>query len=258
VQALKEQGVQVERGQSIVEVARAVKTSLDLVQMEQALAVAEPGIAKMRGQLRPGITERELWSYLHQVNIASGGEWIETRLLNSGERTNPWFQESSDRVIGPGDFVAFDTDLIGPHGYCANISRTFFCHPGRPSDDQRRLYRAAYEQIQHNLGLVKPGISFREFAERSWHIPDEFVANRYPMIAHGVGMGDEYPSIAREMDWDAVGYDGMIEEDMTLCVESYIGREGGKEGVKLEEQVVVTASGCRILSKSPFEDLLLH
>jgi Xaa-Pro aminopeptidase len=258
VQALKQQGVEVEHGQSIVEVARAVKTSLDLVQMEQALAVAEAGIAKMRGQLRPGITENELWSYLHQANIASGGEWIETRLLSSGERTNPWFQECSNRTVGSGELVAFDTDLIGPHGSCANISRTFLCQPGRPSGDQRRLYRAAYEQIQYNLALIRPGISFREFAERSWRIPDEFLANRYPMIVHGVGMGDEYPCIAHKMDWDAIGYDGMIEEAMTLCVESYIGREGGKEGVKLEEQVVVTASGCRVLSKSPFEDQLVY
>ena len=71
-------------------------------------------------------------------------------------------------------------------------------------------------------------------------------------------MGDEDPSIAHEMDWDVIGYDGIIEENMTLCVESYIGRERGAEGVKLEEQVLVAAGGCRVLSKSPFEDLLLY
>jgi len=192
------------------------------------------------------------------VIIALGGEWIETRLLSSGERINPWFQECSDRVIRPGDLVAFDTDLIGPHGCCANVSRTFFCQPGRPSDHQRRLYGFAYEQIQHNLALIKPGISFREFAELSWRIPDEFVANRYPMLVHGIGRGDEYPSITHEMDWDVIGYDGIIEENMTLCVESYIGRERGAEGVMLEEPVLVAAGGCRVLSKSPFEDLLLY
>ncbi len=136
------------------EMARVIKSTVDVAHMEEALAVAEAGIARMHDNLRPGVTENELWSHLHQVNIAQGGEWIETRLLSSGERTNPWFQECNDRIIKPGDLVAFDTDLIGPHGCCANFSRTSFCQPGRPSDDQRRLYAFAYEQIQHNLALL--------------------------------------------------------------------------------------------------------
>jgi len=230
--ALEELGIKIKHGHSIVEMARVIKSTVDVAHMEEALAVAEAGIARMHDNLRPGVTENELWSHLHQVNIAQGGEWIETRLLSSGERTNPWFQECNDRIIKPGDLVAFDTDLIGPHGCCANFSRTSFCQPGRPSDDQRRLYAFAYEQIQHNLALLKPGVSFREFVELSWRIPDEFVANRYPMLVHGIGMGDEYPSIAHEMDWDVIGYDGIIEENMTLCVESYIGRERGAEGVE--------------------------
>lgn len=78
----------------------------------------------MQHALRPGITENQLWSLLHQANIELGGEWIETRLLSSGGRTNPWFQEASDRVICPRDFVCFDTDLIGPFGYCCDVSRT--------------------------------------------------------------------------------------------------------------------------------------
>ena len=77
-----------------------------------------------------GITENQLWARLHEANIARGGEWIETRLLASGPRTNPWFHECSDRPIEVGDMVAFDTDLIGPYGYCADISRSWVT-PGR-------------------------------------------------------------------------------------------------------------------------------
>ena len=81
-------------------------------------------MAAMRQALRPGISEQALWAELHAGNIARGGEWIETRLLASGPRTNPWFQECSSRVIEAGELVGFDTDLIGPYGYCADISRT--------------------------------------------------------------------------------------------------------------------------------------
>ncbi|WP_204309480.1 M24 family metallopeptidase, partial [Enterobacter cloacae] len=73
-----------------------------------AIAVAEAGMFKMRNALRPGISENQLWSLLHEANIAMGGEWIEGRLLSSGDRTNPWMQESSARVIGAGELVAFD------------------------------------------------------------------------------------------------------------------------------------------------------
>jgi len=70
-------------------------------------------------------------------------------------------------------------------------------------------------------------------------------------------MADEYPDVPHLLDWDETGYDGVFEENMTLCVESYIGAEGGAEGVKLEEQVLLTAEGPQILSTFPFEDALL-
>ena len=255
--ALATKGIDVVHGHSLVELARAKKSAADIARIEIALAVAEAGMAAMHRALRPGMSENELWSILQQTNIALGGGWIETRLLSSGVRTNPWFQECSDKLIRPGELVAFDTDMIGPHGYCADVSRTFFCGPGRPSAEQRRLYQLAIDQVRHNVELIRPGLSFRDYAERAWKIPDEYLANRYPMITHGIGMGDEYPSIAHLQDWEAIGYDGIIEENMTLCVESYIGSEGGSEGVKLEEQVAVTPTGCRVLSKFPYEEALL-
>ena len=70
-------------------------------------------------------------------------------------------------------------------------------------------------------------------------------------------MCDENPSIFYPQDWERHGYDGVIEENMTLCVESYMGAEGGYEGVKLEQQVLVTANGCEVLSRYPLEEDLL-
>ena len=150
--------------------------------------------------------------------------------------------------------VSFDTDLIGPYGYCADISRSWRCGEGKPDDAQRRLYAAAHAQIQHNIGILKPGMSFREVAEAAWPIPDDYLSNRYTSLIHGVGLADEYPNIKHRVDFAAKGYDGIVEPGMTLCVESFIGAEGGKEGVKLEEQVLVTADGVEVLSSYPFEE----
>ncbi len=257
--ALAELEIEICDGQEVMELARLIKSPDELACMAQAISVCEAGMAQMRETLEAGMTENELWSILHQVNIARGGEWIETRLLSSGTRTNPWFQECSDRIIRPGELVCYDTDLIGPFSYCSDISRAHFCGPGRPSEEQRRLYTMAVEQIEHNIGILKAGMSFRELAERSYVLPPKFAPNRYSAVYHGVGLCDEYPHIAYAQDLEGVrgGYDGVVEAGMTLCVESYIGEVGGQEGVKLEEQVLVTETGVERLSTFPFEEDLL-
>lgn len=249
-------GVQLFDAQEATEQARMVKSAEELACMQSAMDVCDLGVSRMREALEPGITENQLWSLLHETNIAHGGEWIECRLLSSGPRTNPWFQESGDRVIQAGDVVGFDTDLVGPFGYLADISRSWICPNQKPSDRQKRLYDLATQQILFNTELLRPGLSFREFAETCWPVPDEYVPNRYMMMVHGCGFVDEYPSIAYAADWKSWGYDGLFEENMVVSVESYIGEVGGPDGIKLEQQLVIAANGPRVLSKTPLIDAL--
>jgi len=250
-------GVQLFDVQEAAEQARMVKSAEEIACLQSATDVCDLAIDRMRAALVPGITENQLWSLLHETNIAHGGEWIECRLLASGPRTNPWFHESSDRVIEAGDLVGFDTDMVGPFGYLADISRSYVCPGGTPTDRQRRLYDLAQSQILHNAALLKPGLSFREFAERCWPVPEAYVPNRYMMMVHGCGFVDEYPSVAYVADWEDWGYDGMFEANMVVSVESYIGEVGGPDGVKLEQQVVITEAGARPLSRTPLVDAIL-
>ncbi len=255
--ALAAQNVKLSYAQMPLERARAIKSAEEIMCMNVALMTAEVGMTEMRDAMRPGMTENELWSILYGTNIAMGGEWIDARLMSVGDRANPWSQESSDRVIRPSELVAFDTDMVGPFGYCADISRTWHSGPGKPTRAQRDLYKLAYEEVNHNMALVRAGLSFRDFTKKSFKPPKHYHANRYPFIAHGIGMCDEWPGIYYPQDFAAGGYDGVIEENMTLCIESYMGAEGGYEGVKLERQVLVTKTGCIPLDKYPFEDELL-
>ncbi|TKC78103.1 aminopeptidase P family protein [Trinickia terrae] len=250
---LRELGIEVLDGQAMLEQARSVKSDDELVLVMESIAACEHGMQRMYEELRPGMTEQELWAYLHFESIRRGGEWIETRLLSSGHRTNPWMQECSGKIMNEGELLAFDTDLVGPNGYCADISRTWTVGHVRPTDEQRRLYATAYAQIHINMELLRPGMTFREFSERSFRIPERYLKNRYSCIAHGIGMVDEYPSIAHRIDWAGSGYDGSFEAGMTICLESYIGAEDGREGVKLEQQVLLTESGCMPLSTFRFE-----
>jgi Xaa-Pro aminopeptidase len=252
--ALEALGLELHDGQEVMELARALKTADEVKAMRCAIATCEAAMRVMQQHLQPGITEQRLWAHLHAENVARGGEWIETRLLASGPRTNPWFQECSSRVVEAGDLVAFDTDLIGPYGYCADVSRTWLCGEGRASVAQRDLYRLAREQIAHNLDLIRPGLGLRELSEKSFELPERFRANRYSVVAHGVGLSDEYPAVYYPEDAGASGYDDVLQAGMTICLESYVGEPGGPDGVKLEQQLLITPSGAEVLSRYPLEN----
>jgi Xaa-Pro aminopeptidase len=255
--ALRDDGFHLADAQAPVERARAVKSTEELKCVRASVRATEVAVARLRAAMRPGLTENELWSVLHQGVIALGGDYVETRLLSSGTRTNPWFQETGERRLAENELVALDTDVVGCHGYYCDFSRTFHTGPGGPTRAQRELYRVAHEQVHHNIELLRAGTSFRDYSERAWKIPERFVANRYFVSAHGCGMTGEYPYLYHAMDFDESGYDGVVEPGMTLCVESYVGEEGGHEGVKLEQQLLITEDGQELLSTFPFEPALL-
>ena len=255
--ALLAEGVQVLEGQILTEHARAIKNQNELNAMRCAIYACEQAVEEMRQAVRPGVSENDIWAELHAGNIRRGGEWIETRILASGPRTNPWFQECGPRIMEAGDMLAFDTDLVSTYGYCCDISRSWIVGDVPPTDDQKQLYQVAYEHVMTNIDLLQPGMSFAEVTAKAHRLPEAYRALRYGVVAHGIGLCDEYPSIRYPEDVDHHGYDGTIEAGMTLCVEAYVGAEGGREGVKLEEQVVITETGAEALSTYRYEDALL-
>jgi Xaa-Pro aminopeptidase len=254
VDALRRRGITIVEGQQLAETARGVKGPDELELMKWTIRVCEAGMARIYENSLPGKTENEIWAELHYENIRCGGEWIETRLLTAGRRTNPWFQECSDNVCETGDLLAFDTDMIGPYGYCADLSRSWPIGHVRMSEEQKTLYRAARDQIDHNLGLLRPGLTFAEFNEKCWKIPERYQAQRYSTAFHGVGMADEWPRLATCVDGDPRST-GMIEENMVICVESLIGEEHGRECVKLETQALIAAGGAVRLDTFPWEEV---
>jgi len=252
VSALNKAGIEVIDAKLILEQSRVIKSPEELKCMKAALEVAEIGVTKMREELKAGMTEDELWSILHKTNIEHGGEWIECRILSSGLRTNPWMQESSNKIIQEGEIVSFDTDMVGPYGYCADISRAFV-EGNKFNDEQKKLYKMAVEHINYNASLIKTGMSFKEFTEKSWKLPDEYYGNRYSCMVHGIGLCDEWPMIRYPTDGGQ--REGCFEKNMTITVETYIGKVGGKEGVKLEQQYLVGQNYLELMSHHPLEDI---
>ncbi len=255
--ALDKLDIEVIDGVLITERARLIKSEDEVNCIRWAIAVAEHGIAKIKESLHPGISELQLWGLLNYANLANNGDWHDGRMLASGPRTNPWFQEASSRKVESGDLVAFDTDMIGPMGYFADISRTFFCGPGTPSPRQKYLYRMAMQEIEHNLELIRPGIKFSELQKSAFAVPEEFQEGAYPCFVHGVGMCDEYPHLP-PLYRHPLPYNNILECGMVLCIESYMGSQGETDGVKLEQQVLVTKDGYDLLTTMPYDNDLAY
>jgi Xaa-Pro dipeptidase len=250
---IEEHGVRLHDGQRVANRARMIKTPHEIAAMKLAVAACEDGVRQMRDTVRPGLTENELWSTLHQANIAAGGEWLETRLLTSGQRTNPWYQECSNKPIEAGELVAFDTDLIGIEGYSVDISRTWIADDSAPTASQQRLWDLAAEQLAFNTALLQPGASFAEISQHSHLPPQDVHSVTNAAVAHGIGLCNEYPLILNRDHFENGGYDGTIEEGMVLCVEALAAPPGGTESVKLEQQVLITENGPTPLSSFALE-----
>ena len=248
--ALEHSGLELRDAGDLMEEARTVKSPDEVRAMRCAVHACEATVADMRAALEPGVTEMALWAVLHAGNLSRYGEWIETRLLASGPRTNPWYQEASSRRIQAGELMGFDTDLVGAYGACVDMSRTWLCGAGRPTSAQHDTWSLAAEQVERNTGLHGPGVSLREITERSWY-PSLEDYNSYTLLSHGVGLCDEYPSVFVREGWDHSGYDAVLEPGMVMCVEAFVGPKSGGEGVKLEQQILITETGNELLTTYP-------
>jgi len=257
LRALEANGLSVEEGEVVMEHARVIKGPDEILAMRCGMYACEQSVLEMEKAAKPGMSEDAIWAVLHAANIERGGEWIETRLLASGPRTNPWFQECGPRIVQNNEILAFDTDLIGCYGICSDISRTWFLGDQEPTKEMKEDYQLALEHITTNMNLMKPGVSFRDLTFEGHQLPDLYQKQKYSCRFHGVGLCDEWPLIAYPTHYVEGAFDAVLEPGMVLCVEALVSREGGDFSIKLEDQVLVTEDGFENLTRYPFDDKFL-
>ena len=257
LRALEGINIRVSEGERIMEYARSIKGKDEILAMKCALSACEKSVEIMEAHAKPGLSENEVWSFLHSENIKRGGEWIETRLLTSGPRTNPWFQECGPRIIKNNEVLAFDTDLIGCYGICADISRTWWIGNQKPREDMICAMNHAYEHIMGNMELLKPGVSFKELTFKGHQLDEKFQKLKYSCKMHGVGLCDEWPLIAYPDQWVKGAYEYSVKPGMVFCVEALVSEIGKDFSIKLEDQVVITEDGYENLTAYPFDRRLM-
>ena len=262
LRALERKGFDVLEGEEVTERTRAIKGPDDILAMRCAHDACEKAIAEMEAFTREnvpkgGVSEDDIWAELHKGNIRRGGEWIETRLLASGPRTNPWFQECGPRIVRNNEIVAFDTDLIGAYGICIDISRTWWVGDGRPTNAMVSAMNHGLDHIRDHQSRLKPGVTIRELTHGGHKLEDQYWKQKYSCKMHGVGLCDEWPFVPYSDSWVDGAMETALEPGMTLCVEALISPEGGDFSIKLEDQVLITETGCENLTKYPFDPRLL-
>ena len=262
LRSLEAQGFEIMEGEEVTEKCRSVKGKDEILAMRCASEACENAVAVMEQKARIDVpkgntSEDDIWAVLHAENIKRGGEWIETRLLASGPRTNPWFQECGPRIVQNNEIVAFDTDLVGSYGICVDISRTWWIGDKPPRPDMIYAMQHAHEHIMYNMDLLRPGIHMRDLTFNAHKLDKNFQNGKYGCLMHGVGLCDEWPLIAYPDKFVEGAYDYVLEPGMVLCVEALVSPENGDFSIKLEDQVLITENGYENLTKYPFDPILM-
>jgi Xaa-Pro dipeptidase len=241
-------------GQKTMLHARLIKTRDEIELLKTAAMMVDVAYDRVGRAIKPGIRENDLVALVNQTLYSLGSEEVEHVNVESGPRTNPHHHDFSDRAIRPGDLVFLDVSHFF-NGYATCYYRTWVC--GKPTKEQKDLYNDCLTWLQESIKVVKPGITTADIANQ-WPGPEvlgvkteqEALANQW---GHGIGVGSwELPVISRAFSLD---YPFPIKENMVFALETYAGPRGGKHGVRIEEEIVVTSNGCEIITKYPVDEL---
>jgi Xaa-Pro aminopeptidase len=262
LRALEAQGFEIMEGEELTEKCRSVKGPDEILAMRCASHACEVAVASMEAYARTNVpagqtSEDDIWAVLHAENIKRGGEWIETRLLASGPRSNPWFQECGPRLAQNNEIISFDTDLIGSYGICVDISRSWWIGDEKPRPDMVYAMQHAHEHIMTNMEMLKPGVTIPELTANTHVLDGKYQAQKYGCLMHGVGLCDEWPLVCYPDKAVDGAFDYPLVPGMTLCVEALVGEVGGDFSIKLEDQVLITEDGYENLTKYPFDPALM-
>lgn len=254
--AMQKAGIDVVDGQQVFLNARAVKTDDEIKLLTQACSMVDKAYNELYEFLKPGVRENETVALVAKTLYDLGSEYVEGVNAISGERCSPHPHVFSDRLIRPGDPAFFDI-LHSYQGYRTCYYRTFAV--GSASPAQVDAYKRAREYMDRAIALVKPGATTADIVAvwpkaEEFGFPDEEAAFAL-QYGHGVGLSIwEKPIFSRLVSFD---HPEELKEGMVFALETYWPSADGIGAARIEEEVVVTADGCEVITKFPAEELLV-
>jgi Xaa-Pro aminopeptidase len=251
---LQKAGLKIVDGQQIMLEAREIKSADEIALLNRAAAMVDGAYHLIHEQLKPGVRENDIVANVNQFLYTHGSDDVEAVNAISGERCNPHPHNFTDRMLRPGDQAFFDI-LQSFMGYRTCYYRTF--NVGRATPVQHDAYRKAREWLDSAMERIKPGASTAHICSAfpkagEFGFPDEMAAFGL-QFAHGLGLAlHERPIISRVVSMD---HPTEIKEGMVFAIETYCPATDGFSAARIEEEVVVTDKGCRVITLFPAEEL---
>jgi Xaa-Pro dipeptidase len=251
---LQKAGLKIEDGQQVMLEAREIKSADEIALLNRAAAMVDGAYHLVFEQLKPGVRENDIVANVNQFLYSHGSDDVEAINAISGERCNPHPHNFTDRMLRPGDQAFFDI-LQSFMGYRTCYYRTF--NVGRATSGQHDAYKKAREWLDLAIDLIKPGVSTDKVASvwpkaQEFGFPDETSAFGL-QFGHGIGCAiHERPIISRVISMD---HPTEIKEGMVFALETYCPATDGYSAARIEEEVVVTDKGCRVITLFPAEEL---
>ncbi|HVR33520.1 MAG TPA: Xaa-Pro peptidase family protein [Acidimicrobiia bacterium] len=254
--ALQAEGLAVVDGQQAMMRAREIKSHDEIILLTQACAMVDGVYQDIYEALKPGVRESDIVALAHKRLFEMGSEFVEAVNSIAGERCSPHPHVFSDRLIRPGDQAYFDI-IHAFNGYRTCYYRTFVV--GRATQAQRDAFKQSREWMDAAIALVKPGATTDQIAN-VWPRAEEFgfedEMDAFGLqFGHGVGVGlHERPIISR---LNSLSDPVEIEVGMVFALETYAPAADGRSAARIEEEVVVTADGPKIITLFPCEELMV-
>ncbi|MGD6817541.1 M24 family metallopeptidase [Metabacillus sp. 84] len=236
----------VRSAETILNELRSIKDKSEITIMEKAAELADYGVEVGAAALKPGVTEMEVLAKIeYELKRKGAKEMSFSTMVLFGKKSGQPHGNPGNAVLQEGDFVLFDLGVV-LDGYCSDITRTVVY--GEPDEKQRLIYETVLKAQNAALEAAKPGIRIGDLDGIARDIirAAGFGSNFPHRLGHGLGISvHEFPSIAHTND-------GVLREGMTFTIEPgiYVPETGG---VRIEDDVFLTAEGARALTAYPKE-----
>ncbi|MCL6450436.1 MAG: Xaa-Pro peptidase family protein [Acetobacteraceae bacterium] len=253
MEALSRSGLTLVNAWPVMSAARVIKTPDEIELIKQSTAIADAAFWRIKHEwLKPGVTEAEITSLVNQFLYARGFEVVYDIIVASGGNTSPYRRWHTDKMVRQGDLVIVDISGMGPSGYFCDAVRCFKV-ADRPTAQEKALYRECLESLQRAMDAVRPGATTADVAAQF----PEYDDDRYGSVSlqqfgHSIGLSlYEGMWISRAYSLE---YPAPIQANMVLALETYAGKPGLSQTVRLEQDLVVTDSGYELLTLMPLEE----
>jgi Xaa-Pro aminopeptidase len=251
---LQKVGIEIRDGQQTLLEAREVKNIDELTLLNMAAAMVDGVYQNIAEALKPGVKESEIVALATGRLYEMGSDCVESINSISGERCNPHPHNFTDRLIRPGDQAFFDV-IQSFMGYRTCYYRTF--NVGMATSAQHDAYRKAREWMDRAIDLLKPGVTTDRIARAFPKAEEIGFASEMEAFGlnfcHGLGLGlHERPLVSR---LNSLKEPIELKAGMVFAVETYCPAKDGISAARIEEEVILTPSGPKVISLFPAQEL---